>query len=154
MLVSVFVENGGYSYLGSISVASKYDPADYSTVHILYMRGKAGLTFMNFDISFHLQRMRCAGFINTFGEFRVFRGQFEAIWCLYAFTSVHFTQPSHYHTDELACRCRIFPTASRIIKIFSSFPAPCLVLLGYSSRYGTTCVLGAKTDVEVGTQTQ
>ena len=67
--------------------------------------------------------------------------------------SVRFTQPSHYRTDELACRCRIFPTASPIIKIFSSCSAPCLVLLECRSRYGTTCVPGAKTDVEVRTRT-
>jgi len=27
---------------------------------------------MNFDVSFHLQRTRCAGFINTYGKFRAF----------------------------------------------------------------------------------
>ena len=75
-----------------------------------------------------------------------FRGRLKAIWCLYAFTNVHFTQPSHYRTDEVAYRCRIFPTASPIIKIFSSRPVPFLVLFEYSSRYGTTCVPGAKTD--------
>ena len=33
---------------------------------------KAGLNFINFDVSFYLQRMRCVGFINIYGEFRTF----------------------------------------------------------------------------------
>ena len=50
--------------------------------------------------------------------------------------SVRFTQPSHYRTNELACRCRIFPTASPIIKIFSSRPGA----LRLSSYYWNTGV--------------
>lgn len=34
-----------------------------------------------------------------------------------------------------------------------SRPAPCFVLFEYSSKYGTACVPGAKTDVEVRIQT-
>jgi len=47
---------------------------------------KAGLNLMSFDIGFHLQRTRCAGFTNTYGEFRVFsraaRSDLTSI-CLY-----------------------------------------------------------------------
>ena len=47
---------------------------------------KAGLNFINFDVSFHLQRMRCVGFINIYGEFRTFsraaRSDLASI-CLY-----------------------------------------------------------------------
>jgi len=110
---------------------------------------KARLTFMNFASIFISRECAMQGLSTSMASSEHFQGRVEAISHLYAFTSVCYTQPSHYCTEELTCRCCIFPTASPIIKIFSGHPASCLVLFKHSSRYGTACVPGTKTNVEV-----